>query len=213
MNDGLYRTSKLLYALGNYSRFIRKGMQRIKVARGDEMNAVEAVTNQMFSAYTDGQQVVVVAVNAATQPVLVKLDVDFLPEGQSIETFMPYVTSENPLDNLKKYPAVNPGTEYILPATSVVTFVGKIEKKTGMKKLKEIGYSIYPNPFSNSITVAHENIFDRVTLRDLLGNIVKQEIVNDKECTLSLGYLNKNIYLITVEAQGENYTQKIRKNH
>jgi hypothetical protein len=133
MNDGVFSDTKLLYALGNYSRFIRPGMKRIHVERSDKMSAVDAVSNQMFSAYGSNEQLVVVAVNASPQAAAVRINIPLPQNGFYVKTFVPYITTANPLDNLKRLPDIQPGTDYVLPGTSIVTFVGKIEKDdTGM---------------------------------------------------------------------------------
>ena len=51
--EAVYRTSKLLYTLGNYSRFIRPGMHRITVERSDQLSDLESVTGLMVSAWAD----------------------------------------------------------------------------------------------------------------------------------------------------------------
>lgn len=61
MNKGTVRDSKILWALGNYSLFIRPGFQRIGLTGADELDAVAA------SAYLspNGRRLVVVMVNSS----------------------------------------------------------------------------------------------------------------------------------------------------
>jgi O-glycosyl hydrolase len=63
--DGFVRESKLLWALGNYSRFIRPGMVRIKAGFTLPETDEEQAKNLMFSAYKDpaGKRLVLVFVN------------------------------------------------------------------------------------------------------------------------------------------------------
>lgn len=103
--DGEVLDSKLLWALGNYSRFIRPNMQRIK--------ADIAAQNVVVSAYASQNQVVVVFVNnSASQEV--KLPV--MRKKQQAEAF---ITSQT--ENLA-HRKVNKNTLQ-LPAESVVTLV------------------------------------------------------------------------------------------
>ncbi|UCD52034.1 MAG: hypothetical protein JSW27_05225 [Phycisphaerales bacterium] len=66
MQDGVVRESKLLWALGNYSRFIRPGMVRVKC---DVEPAQSAEDGLLVSAYQGMQgKLVLVAVNLSTEP-------------------------------------------------------------------------------------------------------------------------------------------------
>ena len=60
---GSFTVTKNLWALGQYSRFIRPGMKRIITQRSDSLNEVDASQNIMLSAFTNRKQLVVVAIN------------------------------------------------------------------------------------------------------------------------------------------------------
>lgn len=61
--DGYYRDSKLLWALGNFSRFVRPGMKRIAISEATGKTEIETAKDLMLSAYTDGVKTIIVAVN------------------------------------------------------------------------------------------------------------------------------------------------------
>lgn len=71
-NDGNFYESKMLWALGNYSRFIRPGYQRIDISAEGQENRGE---DFLFSAYKnpETQELVVVIVNANNTDVSVNL--------------------------------------------------------------------------------------------------------------------------------------------
>lgn len=118
--DGFVRDSKLLWAFGNYSFFIRPGMKRIHV---DEQNPVQASTDVMISAYKDTvtKKLVVVAINTSNTERTYKLELNGkLKNGKLI----PYITSEN--SNLEKGAQVTPDGIVIAPKT-VVTLTGEME--------------------------------------------------------------------------------------
>jgi O-glycosyl hydrolase len=209
MNDGVYRDTKLLYALGNYARFIRPGMKRILVERSDNMSAVDAVSNMMVSAYCDDKQVVVVIVNASLQAVPVRLAVPAILDGFNVKTFAPYITSGNPLDNIKRYPEVEAGTDFVLPATSVVTFVGNIEKGTGIKTIAANNCRIYPNPSSGFVTIDSPEIMSQITVSDMSGKTMAQIKSGKQTCSLSVSYLNKGLYLVNIESNNQKQTHKL----
>lgn len=118
--DGFVRDSKLLWALGNFSFFIRPGMKRIHV---DGQNNLRASTDVMISAYKEPltKKLVVVAINTSNTERKYKLELKGkLKSGK----LTPYVTSENA--NLQKGENVN-SDEIILAPKSVVTLTGEIE--------------------------------------------------------------------------------------
>lgn len=120
-NDGEFNDSKLLWALGNYSLFVRPGMLRIDVPNQNELDAANDV---MLTAYKDiaNKKLIVVAVNCGKSSQQYKFD---LSKGAiKNNEVTPYLTSEN--SNLKRT-----NTQKIdnleIPAKSVVTFVGELE--------------------------------------------------------------------------------------
>ena len=119
--DGEYFQTKGLWSFGNFSRFIRPGMQRINVDRSDELTDLQAAQDVMLSAYTDNKgKAVVVAINYSGVQKTVKLDLKNLAKASKIKR---YVTSAAENDNLKPYPEQNLKDAFILPARSVTTMV------------------------------------------------------------------------------------------
>jgi hypothetical protein len=120
-NDGEFHDSKLLWALGNYSLFVRPGMQRVDVPNQNELDAANDV---MLTAYKDVQnkKLIVVAVNCGKSPQKYKFN---LSKGTiKSNELTPYITSEN--SNLKRT-AAQKINDLEIPARSVVTFVGELE--------------------------------------------------------------------------------------
>ncbi|MHC4461611.1 MAG: glycoside hydrolase [Planctomycetota bacterium] len=119
--NGNYYESKMLWAMGNFSRFIRPGMQRVAVYRSDNATPDDTVEDLMVSAYykSDDDIVVIVFVNWADQDKTVELD--FL--GGSMTYLVPYVTrgNSNTQDNLTAYVAISPDDTIAIPARSIVT--------------------------------------------------------------------------------------------
>lgn len=111
--------SKTLWALGNYSRFIRPGMRRMALT-GSEPNYVRG---PLASAYLDPQsgRVVVVMINLRDEPVAVGLT-GRLPAGAS-RRFIPYTTSA--AENLLPGAPVTAGEPFLLPPQSVTTLVSQ----------------------------------------------------------------------------------------
>ena len=117
-NDGYIRDSKTLWALGNFSFFVKPGMVRVQIPSVDNATSVNDV---MVTAYKDAatKKLVVVAVNVSKSAKAYKLN---LSGGALVDNkFTPYTTSETL--SLKKGTAVD-ATNFEIPAKSVVTYVG-----------------------------------------------------------------------------------------
>lgn len=107
--NGTARDSKLMWALGNYSRFVRPGMQRIKVGlTGD--NAINE--NLMVSAFInrDTNETVIVLVNTGNEEISVSI-----PDNKEKSSM--YLTSA---DKNLAYSEVTQN-RVLLPAKSVAT--------------------------------------------------------------------------------------------
>jgi hypothetical protein len=117
-NDGYIRDSKTLWALGNFSFFVKPGMVRVQIPSVDNATSVNDV---MVTAYKDAatKKLVVVAVNISKSAKAYKLN---LTGGSLADNkFTPYTTSETL--SLKKGTAVD-ASNFEIPAKSIVTYVG-----------------------------------------------------------------------------------------
>lgn len=151
--------TKLLWCLGNYSRFIRPFAHRISVESSvntDNLNEI------MISAYKnkDGKLVIVV-INYSEEDKPIRIDV----KSQTQKIFKPYITSDYELDNLRPMECVESGHDITIPRRSIVTYVeednakiqdvsedddlivvdGKIQITKNVKKLcvfNELGYIV-----------------------------------------------------------------------
>jgi O-glycosyl hydrolase len=117
-NDGTIRETKILWAFGNFSFFVKPGMVRVQIA---DQNYVSASTDVMLTAYKDieNKKLVVVAVNYGKMARTYNLNLS----GGTLKDnlLIPYTTSD--VLSLKKGAAVKGDNIEIAPR-SVVTFVG-----------------------------------------------------------------------------------------
>ncbi|MEM6526196.1 MAG: glycoside hydrolase [Bacteroidota bacterium] len=106
-NDGEVRESKLLWALGNFSRFVTPGMTRIEADVDHEQMAI--------SAFKAGEKCVMVVINHSQKAQKLSLPQEFTPEKS-------YLTDEkNSLNQMTLG-----GKSIKLPKRSVMTLVGKV---------------------------------------------------------------------------------------
>ncbi len=118
-NGSIY-DSKLLWGLGNYSRFLQPGAVRLAVQRSDEAAPEEAAQGLMVSAYraAEGETAVIVAVNQERDERTFYLEVKGHEAGGA---WQPYVTSaSNDLAPGEEQPQ---GDTLSVPGRSIVTFV------------------------------------------------------------------------------------------
>lgn len=115
--DGNYYSSKILWALGNYSRFIRPGAVRVDVSTDNNRHNEKLFISSYRSQ--DEKQLVTVIVNSDTQPFTLNLAV----QNGSIGDTKSYVTSEEA--DLAPKTIVN-SNEVIVSPRSVITLVSTI---------------------------------------------------------------------------------------
>jgi O-glycosyl hydrolase len=118
-SDGSVTDSKMLWALGNYSRFIRPGATRVGV-RSDNMD-VNNVKSVMVSAYMDETtgQVIAVIINTGNANSSLNLKVD----GADVKEWKSYVTGPGADEKLKPA-SVTADSAISIPRRSIVTLVG-----------------------------------------------------------------------------------------
>ena len=112
--DGEFAPSKMLWALGNYSRFIRPGFRRISISPTNQK-----LTNKdvLVSAFKDprSDELVVVMVNSSSKDQQVKISVDGERSGS---VWLAYLTDR--IHNLA-YHNIPAGEPIRLPAHSILT--------------------------------------------------------------------------------------------
>ncbi len=112
--------SKLLWVLGNYSRFIRPGMQRV------ELRGPQDLKGLLASAYLEpySGRLVMVFVNLAGSPQEVLVHSPSSPRSEGLpQSFLPYTTSA--LENLAMGDKLDIDHSFVVPPRSVVTLVGE----------------------------------------------------------------------------------------
>ncbi len=116
--------SRLLWTLGNYSRFVRPGMIRVELS--GENHDIRGV---LGSAYLDtpGRKIVAVYLNTSTETHRVDLRFDTGPLPWRLRALTRYVTSDRPGDELKKYASPRDAQNIELAPRSVSTFVAEFD--------------------------------------------------------------------------------------
>lgn len=119
-NDGTYTDSKLMWTLGNFSRFVRPGSIRLVPVSGfDEPFGL------MTTAYLNSKenQLIIAAINYSDESRSTSLK---LKNGK-VKSAKAYITSDNKRDNLRYMPELVAGNMLCIPARSVVTYVMELK--------------------------------------------------------------------------------------
>jgi O-glycosyl hydrolase len=111
--DGNFYESKMLWALGNYSRFIRPGFKRVKI-ENSQNNSVNK--NFLYSAYKDPAtgKLVTVIVNSGNSPISFKLQ----RQSMALTGLKAYVTSA---DKDLQMQTITDGDPIVVPARAIIT--------------------------------------------------------------------------------------------
>ncbi len=117
--NGNFYESKMLWALGNFSRFIRPGMRRVGTSRSDGSTPPQDVRGLMVSSYVDAPHNIAVSVFVNWAQASKAVALDF--QGMEIDSLIPYVTSAT--DDLAPYALLTPSDQVEIPARSIVTLV------------------------------------------------------------------------------------------
>ncbi|MGY3053227.1 O-glycosyl hydrolase [Pedobacter sp. UYEF25] len=116
-NDGNFYQSKMLWALGNFSKFIRPGDLRIGVSLTTSINNGKSLLVSAFQN-TKTKKIVTVIINSSAQPLTVKLNF----EGATITSLKGYITSST--TDLKPTNSLSSANYISIPALAIVTLVG-----------------------------------------------------------------------------------------
>jgi O-glycosyl hydrolase len=118
--DGDFTPTKNLWALGNYSRFVRPGMQRVYVERSDGLTDAQTGQDIMASAFTNKQkQLVIVLINYTNMNRELQLN---LKNFKLTKQYKTYITSADAADNMKAS-VINSRQSTLVKARSVTTIV------------------------------------------------------------------------------------------
>jgi len=170
--------SKTLWAFGNYSRFIRPGSVRISVSGADDKTGLLA--SGFLSSEKDKIILVVLNMSRTVKPV--SFQFSGLEPNKSIQSLTPWLTSNEPDDDLKPLDPVSPDQEFSMPALSIITFIGNIISSDAINyqidttTLAKEQLFCYPNPFNGEVTIRTQNAAGgnaRLTIFNYQGQIIK----------------------------------------
>lgn len=125
--DGTITATKNLWALGHYSRFVRPGMHRLNVGRGDSLSKEQIAQDLMVSAYANEKQIVLVAINYGNEDRVLQPKVS----GFNVKGADVYLTTGEKGVNMRYSKIGNLKDGVKIPARGMVTLVvAKLQQRT-----------------------------------------------------------------------------------
>jgi O-glycosyl hydrolase len=119
--DGEFTITKNLWALGNYSLFVRPGMKRVSTGRNDGLDPLHVAQDVMVAAFTGGKNKLVMVVVNYTQQV--RSITPELKNFKAIKKYRTYTTTATVGDDLKSSTDQSITQIISLPARSITTIV------------------------------------------------------------------------------------------
>lgn len=212
-SDGIYHLNKLFYSFGNFSHFIRPGMQRLGISRSDNLTAYEQTSDVMFSAYTNTTEdkIVLLAVNTTGEARDVNLAINNL-SGKELENQLVYLTDAH--TNLSVQDVNWASNDMIVPAHSVLTFTADLTVKTSIEDaIKERKFEARYNASEEIIVTEFKNNLhiEYVKLYTISGGLVQMKKLQygQHKLTFSTTYLPDGIYLVSAESSFSRETKKV----
>ncbi len=87
-----------------------------------------------------------------------------------------------------------------------------VDLTTSINELSENEWVVYPNPFTNELTVRFKDAQQRtIILKNVSGQIILNETVNELNWSASLNYLAKGVYFLQVQTVDELKTIQLIK--
>ena len=171
--------SKLLWALGNYSKFVRPGAKRIEVIGANEKTGLLAT-----AFLSEGEDKIICVISNhgyESRPVKILLEGD--QRKYNVKNFSSYITSDKPFENLKPYLDFDYGTVVEIPGRSIITIIAKLEP-THSQYLYSVSdssriqlFQNAPNPFHDTTKIyfyVPDNGIVNISIFTLDGKMIKK---------------------------------------
>ncbi|MDA3879259.1 MAG: T9SS type A sorting domain-containing protein [Prolixibacteraceae bacterium] len=203
-----------LWALGNFSLFVRPGALRIGMNGANNMN-------ELFgSAYLapDSSKIVAVFVNTSHSDI--DFNIRFENTGRNVSTVKKYVTRRN--SNLKQDNSIDEtfsGKNATAPARSVTTFIYEFDtgNTSGTNTLQNNEYKIFPNPLrpGNSMIISSDKLSGKTKIKLLAMNGSEvfsstKKFENNKNYTVPIPlHLPSGVYILSIENKQNSSFKKL----
>jgi hypothetical protein len=188
--------------------------------------------------YTTAQTDVTVVTGCNTATLNLTINTSPSPTGSQIQTFDVANLNEATVDDLVVSPAdviwygsladAQAGTNALLSTTVLISgasywavnvsggcasvpFEVTVTVVLGVNDLNSENFRVYPNPTSSLVNITYSNAITKVTVMNLLGQILQENKSNELQVTVDLSSYPSATYLIRVEADTNSQIIKVVK--
>jgi hypothetical protein len=110
-----------------------------------------------------------------------------------------------------KITGIGSGSRVAEGPTQTITQVGSFNQGKFGRDLDEDGFSAYPNPVSNELTVVSEDMIHTMKVYDITGKVLSNQKVNATQTKVDVTSFQPGIYMISIETEEEVITKKFIK--
>ena len=98
----------------------------------------------------------------------------------------------------------------VFPSSNGLFGIADVKKSAlGINENSPIVANVFPNPAHDYLKIIADRNIDRVSLLNIVGQVVAQKPVDGSSYQLSLSGINPGIYFLKIEANGQVSTQKV----
>lgn len=205
-NTGSIEADKNLWALGNFSKFIRPGYKRISTTGADDLDGLMGVS---FIA-PDNSEIITVYVNWSEAAIDINNNFTSLPENKIVESTQVFVTdATNDLYNVRTHDLA---TSYSVPALSVVTLKTTLvdELITSTSNNQSNNISIHPNPANDQFNIEGAKDANYQVL-NISGQVMLAGKISVSSTAVDLSQLTSGVYAVRILSEYNTQTIKIIK--
>ena len=190
---------KRLYAIGQFSRFMREGDLRIDATSTNNNLQVVATKN------TDGKASILVINNSSSS-------INSTINGLSTEILEVYRTSAT--ENLTKLQDISISSNTVnisFPGQSITTLVEKANVSAiASDKLNNVKVSTHPSN-GHLVVDFEDNGYTKLELLDLSGRILRSYVIVPLQisCEMNLSDVNKGVYVLNLTGSKDSILQKV----
>ena len=93
-----------------------------------------------------------------------------------------------------------------------LTLLDSSDNVLSINDIEDLSFILYPNPAINQINIQSKSNIENLSIIDLMGRTVKQQIPNSNESSLDVSDLSRGIYLVKLNfGEKESVTRFIKK--
>ncbi len=89
--------------------------------------------------------------------------------------------------------------------------ISLVSGKTMLSDLDDLGYEVFPNPATSSLSIRTEDNINEIKIISLTGQLIRTQTIQSDHVTLDIAELKTGLYLLSIETDEEVLTQKFVK--